>query len=379
MDALTMTTAVCDLVLLSWNHLDELKSCVESLIVTTHTPSRLLIVDNASEPATRQFLSTITPSGAITDIAVLQNETNEGFPRGMNHGIRASTAPFVCLLNNDLVFTHGWLEEMIAVASAHPEIGVVNPTSNTFGSHAAKGRSLGEHADSLRAQQGVYTEVGMCIGFCMLIKREVLSRVGGLSEEIDRLFFEDEDFSMQAQTAGYRCVVAAGCYVYHREHTSVREVPEREALFTKNQRWCHEKWGRRIRVAWPNFTAVVPGSAELRQWLQRLIDIARRRMHVYVYAPVDREISGNELFRSVDLVPHADIHWHSIPRAAARWSSTSLILSRQKKPFDLIAAPDDRWAQLMTQLRWVHRADVVLQSNEQEFAEQWRRKSRSLS
>lgn len=373
-----MTTPVCDLVLLSWNHLDELTQCVDSLVATTRAPCRLLIVDNASDVATRQFLSTIKPRNAIIDVVLLQNETNEGFPRGMNRGIHASTAPLVCLLNNDLVFTRGWLEEMVALANSHPDIGVVNPTSNTFGNHPRNSQSLQAHADSLANQRGVYTEVGMCIGFCMLIKRDVLSRVDGLSEDVDRMFFEDEDFSMQAQAAGYRCVVAAGCYVYHKEHTSVRDVPEREALFAKNQRWCQEKWGRRIRIAWPKFAPLIPGSTELRQWLQSLIELARRRVYVYVYAPLARSIDGNALIRSVGSVPHADIQWRTIPRAMARWSAAGLILARQKKPFDLIAAPDDRWAHLMMRLRWIHRADVVLQSNEQELTEQWRRKSRSL-
>ena len=42
-----MTEIQCDLVLLSWNHLEETKPCLESLFRTTDVPSRLLIVDNA--------------------------------------------------------------------------------------------------------------------------------------------------------------------------------------------------------------------------------------------------------------------------------------------------------------------------------------------
>ena len=230
-----MEAPLCDLVLLSWNHLEETQACLESLLDCTRVPCRLFIVDNGSEENVRTFLSAVKPRGAIQEVAVLQNDTNEGFPRGMNRGIQLSRAPYVCLLNNDLRFTVGWLQEMIEVAKANPSVGVINPKSSTFGDYPARGQSLQDYANTLRAFQGQYVEVGMCIGFCMLMKREVLDRVGGLSEEVERIFFEDEDFSMRAQRAGYHCVVAWGSYVYHAEHRTVRKMPEREALFQRNQ------------------------------------------------------------------------------------------------------------------------------------------------
>ncbi|MBI3082933.1 MAG: glycosyltransferase [Candidatus Omnitrophica bacterium] len=133
-------TPVCDLVLLSWNHLEETRPCLETLFASTGVPCRLLIVDNGSEPEVRAFLRTVTPRGHITEVTLLQNEQNEGFPKGMNRGIQASTAPFVCLLNNDLLFTKGWLEELIDVAGTHREIGVVNPSSSTLGNRPSRGQ-----------------------------------------------------------------------------------------------------------------------------------------------------------------------------------------------------------------------------------------------
>ena len=122
-----MEQPICDLVLLSWDHLEQTQPCLETLIGSTRVPCRLLIVDNGSEAPARQFLAGVQPRGAIQEVRLIQNETNEGFPRGMNRGIQASSAPYVCLLNNDLRFTHGWLEEMLAVAEANPQIGVLNP------------------------------------------------------------------------------------------------------------------------------------------------------------------------------------------------------------------------------------------------------------
>ena len=370
---------LCDLVLLSWNHLDETRPCLEGLFEATTVPSRLFIVDNGSEPAVREFLRAVKPRGAVQEVVLLQNQTNEGFPRGMNRGIRASTAPFVCLLNNDLRFTRGWLEELIAVARANPDVGVVNPESNTFGNRPPGGMRIEEYAEQLRARRGLFTEVGMCIGFCFLITRPLLERLGGLSEEVERIFFEDEDFCMRAQASGWRCVVASASYVWHAEHQTVKKMPEREQLFSRNRRWCEERWGRRLRLAWPRFAPLEPGSEELRRWLEQLLEWARRRNHVYAYCPSPRGQSGEAIFRSVGLVPHADIHWRAVPSGLARLASLAMILQRRKKPFDIIVAPDPGWARLAGRLWWMHRAAVVSSANQPELEEIWKIKSRQFA
>ena len=370
---------LCDLVLLSWNHLEETRPCLETLLNSTTVPSRLFLVDNGSEPSVREFLRGVQPRGAVREVVLLQNEANEGFPRGMNRGIRASTAPFVCLLNNDLRFTRGWLEELIEVARANPDVGVVNPESNTFGNRPPAGMGLEAYAERLRERRGAFTEVGMCIGFCFLITRELITRIGGLSEEVERIFFEDEDFCMRSQAAGYRCAVAAASYVWHAEHQTVKKMPEREALFSRNRHWCEERWGRRLRLAWPRFVPLQPGSEELRRWLEQLLQWTRRRNHVYVYSPMPPGLSVDALFRSAGLVPHADIHWHPVPERLARAASLAMILKRRKKPFDIIVAPDPGWGRLMDRLRWAHQAAVVPDTDPSRLEETWKSKSRLRS
>ena len=373
-----MDQPVCDLVLCSWNHLEETQPCLESLLATTRVPCRLFIVDNGSEPDVRAFLAAVKPRGAITEIVVIQNETNEGFPRAINRGLTASAAPFVVILNNDLRFTVGWLQEMIDLANAHPTIGVINPASSTLGNYPAMGMPLQAHADILRRQRsGQYTEVGMCIGFCMVVKRELLDRIGGFSEQVQRIFFEDEDFCMRAAVAGFQCVVAEGAYVFHAEHKTVRKMPEREALFARNRDWCRAQWGRRLRLAWPRSDVLRPGSPELKQWLEEMVAWTRHRTYVYAYCPMAMRMTKRDVFHSVGLIPHADIHWHVIPAALASVAAAAWILKRTKKPFDLIAAPSDRWARMMRGMRWWHRASVIPARDTAQLKAAWKAQSKS--
>ncbi|MBI3088498.1 MAG: glycosyltransferase family 2 protein [Candidatus Omnitrophica bacterium] len=370
---------VCDLVLLSWNHLEETQPCLESLFrCTTATPSRLIIVDNGSEPPVREFLRSVRPRNMIREVVLLQNEQNEGFPRGMNRGIQASRAPYVCLLNNDLLFTSKWLIKLIEVAEAHPELGVLNPESSTFGNVPPPGMSLDEYAECLERRRGAYVEVGMCIGFCLLIRREVIARIGGLTEEVERIFFEDEDYCMRAQAAGFRCAVAQGSYVHHAEHKTVSRMGEREAIFSRNQRWCHEKWGKWLRIAYPRLQPPVPSTEETRQWLEQLIRWARRRAHVYVYCPRADGVTKDALFHSVGLVPHADIHWSWLPARGSAWVATWRIVKRQKKRFDAIVIPEERWAAGLKLLRPVHRAPVTPISRLEALEPLWQTRHPSL-
>jgi hypothetical protein len=132
-------------------------------------------------------------------------------------------------------------------------------------------------------------------------------------------------------------------------------------------------------VAWPRFEPVEPGSEELRQWLERLLAWTRRRIHVYVYYPTPPRMTKESLFRSVGLVPHADIHWYTIPKPFASVTALGSILKRRKKPFDLIVAPEARWARLANGWRWWHRAHVIPESDDAQLANRWKETSRSQS
>ncbi len=367
-----MTQApVCDLVLLSWNHLEETKPCLDSLFRHTDVSCRLFIVDNGSEPDVREFLKTVRPQGQILEVTLLQNEANEGFPKGMNRGLRASTAPFACILNNDLVFAPQWLSRMLEVAKVHPEIGVLNPGSSTFGEHPPRGMSLDDYAVTIGPKRGLYTEVGMCIGFCMIITRELITRVGCLSEEVERIFFEDEDYCMRAQHAGFHCVVVASSYVLHHEHRTVKKMGERERIFQRNQRWCQARWGKWLRIASPRWQPMEPGSEELHAWLALRIQWARRRTHVYVYGSWPADCTAEQLFRSVGLVPHADVILIRMPAVITALAATGLMLARRKKRFDAIVAPDAAWAWLMRRLRWAHGAQVVSDHDTEALGRVW--------
>ncbi len=240
----------CDLILLSWNNLKILKECVDSILRCTRIPARLIIVDNGStEVGVADYLSSIKGNDTI-EVRVILNAVNEGFAKGMNKGMKTSNAPYACLLNNDILVTDGWLEEMVKVAVENPIIGIVNPSSNNFGLRFGRGTTLEQFAGALKNQTGRWIEMNSCIGFCMLIKREVIDRVGFLDESYGYAYFEDTDFSRRAQEAGYKCAMAKGCYVYHAEGKSGKFLKDKDGAFRKSAEIFRAKWGKPLRVVY---------------------------------------------------------------------------------------------------------------------------------
>src|SRR5581483_7474589 len=109
---------------------------------------------------------------------------------GNNLGFALARGDSILLLNNDTVVTEGWLERMLAVFERHPEAGLVGPLSNSVAgpqlvSPVAYSRlaDLPVFAAQLTsAHAGQSQEAPRLVGFCLLLRRAVLEKIGGLED-----------------------------------------------------------------------------------------------------------------------------------------------------------------------------------------------------
>ncbi len=265
---------LCDIVLLTWNHADLLKPCVERFLRHTDVPSRILIVDNAStDPDAIAYLKEVEgKSTELVRIEVVRRAHNDGFGQGMNDGMSRTSAPWICLANNDILVTEGWLSEMIRVAETHPKIGWLNPMSNQFDQTLKSPETPEKIAQRLSVHRGEWLENWSCVGFCVLMPRQVFEKVGLFAPEFGFMYFEDADYSLRVIQAGFLCGIAQGAYVYHHEGSTMKKNPAREALFAKSQERFFAKWNRipSERIAWiQNRLNGVP-EAEIRERIRKL-------------------------------------------------------------------------------------------------------------
>ena len=345
-----LASVCCDLILLSWNRPDLLQPCVERLLRYTTVPSRLLLVDNAStDPATMEYLDQIRGS-AWMHVTVVRRAKNEGFSVGMNDGLRRSSAPWICLLNNDILVTEGWLSEMLHVAELNPTIGLMNPMSNEFNMEPCRqGETIDAVAQRLRACHGRWLEHSSGVGFCALLSRRVFEQVGYFDERFEFLYSEDADYSVRVRNAGWICAIAEGAYVYHHQRSTMKQNPALIQRLEENRRRFYAKWGR------PQPRRIAYILTEERDTLAGL-----RSDHIRRLA---NEGHGVWVFctrRTAGCVPrHLQVTAVQLSHAGFRLHLLWRLLIKKKR-FQQLITPQARLAAALRGSRWAHRAEVTV-------------------
>lgn len=214
------------MIILTFNQLDYTRQCVESVFAYTRSPFELIIIDNGSTDDTIDYISSLERSNtACIRIKLIANPKNLGFANGCNQGIAEARGEYLLLLNNDVVVTPNWLSRLLSVMDNRPSVGLVGPMTNYV-----SGPQLVQAPDyELKSLHGLnrfaqdYAERytgqaiarGRIVGFCMLIRRSVIEKIGGLDWQYGLGNFEDDDFCLRAHLAGFHAVIAKDCYVHH--------------------------------------------------------------------------------------------------------------------------------------------------------------------
>ena len=350
---------ICDIVIPIWNEPERTLRCLESLLAKTEEPVRLLLIDNGSNRPTQDLLERFRNQSRLP-VEILRNETNLGFIKAVNQGIRAGRSPWVCLLNNDTVLTRGWLTEMLQVGGSDPRIGLINPTSNSLGFHADQ-TPLEDYAASLRSQSGKRTELSIALGFCLLVRRSLLEQVGLLDESFGMGNFDDDDLSRRVKALGLICVRACGAYVYHEEKVSFRNLPSWEREFEQNRRRFEEKWGRRLRILW---SVEGENTPTVQVQTNAAVELARQGHWVTL-------IAGKSSLPA-EIFTQAQISQLDRPPKGWRLRATWRLITKRKKPFDLVIAYDPAWATWVRRLHGFHRAKLLSSPTDKEILDQCR-------
>lgn len=237
----------CDIIIPVWNQLELTRNCIDSLEKNTVFPYRLIVVDNASNPKTVEYLEGL--KNRLKDRMVLvKNEKNEGFVKAVNKGLALSNEKFVCVLNNDTVVTRGWLSEMVKLFDEDPRIGIINPSSNSLGQKMPRGTTLDEYGKLAKTQSGLYCDLGSALGFCMLLKREIFRKVRQFDEVYGMGNYDDTDFSLRVKREGYKVVRSFASYVYHKEKSSFNVLKNFKKSFSRNKKVFETRWSSTHRA-----------------------------------------------------------------------------------------------------------------------------------
>ncbi len=335
----------CDIIMPIWNQLECTRECIDSIRKNTKYPFALILIDNASNEETREYLTGLLGQKDL-EVSIIRNEENLGFLKAVNQGFKASHAPYICLMNNDTVATDGWLTELVNVADSRKDIAIVNPSSNNLGQHPGRA-GVDEYAATLRVFRGQFIEMGACLGFCMFFKKGLLQKLGLFDEIYGVGNFEDTEYSRKAESLGYVCVRAKGSYVYHKISRSFKKKKDFEESFRKNQRIFNKRWGKPKRVLY----IMSRDHQKLYDWLKSdCLNKARFGNWIWLFLREDVRFEMKE---------HSNIRIFSLPEFLFRANCIYRILVRKKK-FDSIYLDEGDFSDKIRKLEMFHNADVML-------------------
>ncbi len=258
--------------------------CIAALREQTFRDFEVIVVDNASSDGSAEWLA------AQPDVRVIRNASNLGFAAACNQGIRAGSAPFVALLNDDTQPEPQWLEALIR-AMREPQALVAGVQSSRVGTCAslmlfadrpgvvqsagvavdraaiAWDRLRGYPADSAEVQQP--REVFGASGGACLYRRAMLDEVG-LFDERFFAYLEDVDLAWRAQRAGWHCLYVPQARVLHNTSaTSGEGSAFKNCLLGRNKVWLTVK-NARLRdvplIAFYDVAAVVYAGVTRGEW-----------------------------------------------------------------------------------------------------------------
>lgn len=194
----------------------------------------IIVVDNGSK--------NIFKSDQSEDLEIIRIDENTGFTGGFNKGIKRALekgADYVFIVNNDTILDHNIIENMLSVMESNSKIGITVPKiyfakGHEFHKDRYEKDELGKvfwyaggymdwaHVQSIHrgvdevdyGQYDAIEKVTFATGCCMLIKKEVLEKVG-LFDDNFFLYYEDADLSERIKRAGYDIYYVPTAVLFH--------------------------------------------------------------------------------------------------------------------------------------------------------------------
>lgn len=253
-----------DIIIPIYNALDDLRTCVESIIMHTDlVRHRLILIDDKSSDAeVGSYLRNLQ----IPGICIFENEKNVGFSGTVNKGLILSDENDVILLNSDTIVTARWVDKLLKCAYSDAGIATATPLSNNASicsvPHSNRNNpipenmTLEEYAEEIeRISMYKYLSIPLSVGFCMFIKRNVIAEVGLFDEEaFGQGYGEENDFCNRAAELGYRHVLCDTTFIYHRGTASFDEEVKQK-LGKLHEGILEERYpqlNRRLEWYWAN-------------------------------------------------------------------------------------------------------------------------------
>ena len=211
-----------------------LDECLSSVLNSDYPNFEIVFVDNGSMDGSVEYVK--EKFNNYPNLKLLKLEKNYGYAGGNNVGFKHTDrmSKYIVFLNNDVVVEKDWLKKLVEVMESDSLIGAGQPKIlNLFNKHVVD--SAGGFIDYLgrskrrgrgeidKGQYDEVCEVFYASGAAMIVKREVLEKVG-LFDPDYFLTYEEVDLCWRVWLAGWKVVYIPSAVVYHGESMTTKTI-----------------------------------------------------------------------------------------------------------------------------------------------------------
>ncbi len=232
------------IITLNYNQTEATCAFLESARLLDYPNYEILVCDmaSASDP------SPSIPEGKYPHSILLKSKKNLGFAGGNNWGMRQAKGEYLFIVNNDTEVTPNLLTNLVRPFLENEEIGVTCPKIKYFSNpnviqyagfnamnvYTGRVTSIGLMEEDL-GQYDLSKFTSGAHGCAMMVKREILERVGMFAEKFF-LYYEEWDWSARILRAKYKIWYAADAVIYHKESLTVGKYnPIKVYYHTRNR------------------------------------------------------------------------------------------------------------------------------------------------
>ena len=203
----------------NFNGMAYLDGVLSGLECQTVRNFEVILVDNGSSDGSCAFVASSYPW-----VHMIELPENFGFCKAVNEGIKASRAPYVLLLNNDIEVTPDFIEEMLAAIRRHKKAfscaarmiqfhdrDRLDDAGNYYCALGwAYARGKGKDIHTYEKEEKIFAS---CAG-AAIYRRKIFEKIGYFDEE-HFAYLEDTDIGYRARINGYENWYAPKAMVYH--------------------------------------------------------------------------------------------------------------------------------------------------------------------
>lgn len=243
------------IVILTFNGKNNIKLCLDSLLLQTYDNMKIIVADNRSTDGTPELVRNEYPSVIMKD-----NGYNAGFAEGNNLGIELALTynpKYIMILNDDTESAPTMIEKLVDLMENDESVGICSPKVMEM-SDKSKLQQYGVRIDRFGFPSGNVEDTPDSFfsvsGCSMLIREDMIRKIGAFDKEFF-IFAEDLDMCWRARIAGYNIKIARESIIYHMGGATISSGYQNETKYKLNKKRIYLRERNTMRAILKNYSS----------------------------------------------------------------------------------------------------------------------------